>query len=277
MRVREKARIIASSLEGGQPDPSLSGDVAMRPLYDLGQRLRQVDPPELDTAALVAGAVRVREALVSRRPAQAGRPRVLSRLAWAGLAVLLALVVTTTGTALAAESSLPGQPLYPVKRAGEAVRLAWTWQPQGRAALHVEFAERRLAEVTAVCPGGECPAGLLDDLDVQTQKAQEEVERLPAGKNAALLERMVALTAHQEQVLLQVLAAAPDAARPGLERALERSRRGHERAQQALEKEKESENGKKQNAPSSPPHSPKPTKELHGPPQTPPGKGPKQP
>jgi len=277
MNVRQKAELLARSLEKGPADAFLSGDADLRSLHDLGQELRQVRHPELDTAALIAGAARVREALWARRRSdRAGRPRWFVRLAWSALALLLLLVVTTTGTALAAESSLPGQPLYPVKRASEAIRLALTWQTEGRAWLQIEFAERRLAEVAAVCGEGECPTDLLDDLGVQTQEAQEEVARLPVDKSAALLDRMVALTGHQEQVLSRILETAPDAAHPGLERALERSQHGHERAQQARKKGQQEEKGQ-ENSPAVPTHVHKPTKAPHGPPITPPGKGSKKP
>lgn len=273
MNVRQRAELVATSLENDQPDPRLFEDAELRSLHNLAHALRQVRHPELDTAALIAGTVRVREALVSRRPAQAGRPHWLTRMAWAALALLLVLAVTTTGTTLAAESSLPGQVLYPVKRAAEAVRLALTWGPQSRAVLRIEFAERRLVEVAAVCGEDECPAELLDDLGRQTRAAQEAVEGLPVEKHAVLLDRMVALTTHQEQVLTRILATAPDAARPGLERALENSRRGHERAQQAQEKDKEKGKGK-ENAPISPPRPSQPTKAPHGRAPSPPGRKP---
>jgi len=278
MNVREKARLLAGSLEAGRPDPELSRAPDVEALYNLGQQLRQVERPEPDPVALAAGVARVRRALAAARPASVGRPRRLARLAWAALALFLALVVTTTGTVLAAESSLPGELLYPIKRAGEEVHLALTWRAQSRAALRIDLAERRLAEVAAVCAGGECPADLLADMGAQTEAAQEATEQLPAGKHAALLDRMVALTARQGQVLQQVLAAAPDAARPGLEQALERSRHGHERAREALEKEKEQgREREKEKPPAAPADPPKPTKKPHGPPQTPPGKGPQQP
>lgn len=70
-------------------------------------------------------------------------PRAALQLA---LVALLMLTVGS-GTLFAAEQSLPGQPLYAVKRAGEAVRLSLTLDSLSRAALHLAFAERRAAEL----------------------------------------------------------------------------------------------------------------------------------
>ena len=174
----------------------------------------------------------------------------------------------STPTVLAAGGSLPGEPLYPVKRTVEEVQLALTWTPEQRSDLLVSFAERRLEEVVAVCTADDCPEDLLADLGAQTEAAAAEVDRLPEGKRAGLLEKMVALTGRQQEVLVSVLERAPDQARPGLERALERSRHGHQQARWALEKEKgplPKPPGPPEEPPARPTKEPKPTKELHGP------------
>jgi len=259
-------------------------EAGLAPLLGTARQVREVRHPAPSPAALAAGLVRVRDALAARRASR--RLGWFGRPAWAALGLSLVLVVVlalaTAGTVLAAESSVPGDTLYPVKRGVEAVQLALTWAPEARSALLVSLADRRLAEVQAVC-SAECPSWLLADLEEQSEAAQAAVERMPDGQRARLLEKMFLLTERQQEVLARVLERAPDAARPGLERALERSRRGHERARQALEKEiereKEMEKGKEreENAPSPPAHPLKPTKEPQGPAQGTPGKGPKQP
>ncbi len=243
MNARKKAELLAAFLEeqrreGEAPAGSELHEAGVLPLAELAARLQSVPHPELSPTALTTGLVRVREELAARGRSRQVRRRRFGRLAWAAIAVVAALLLTTTGTVLAAGDSLPGDLLYPVKRGSEAVQLALTWRPEARSELLLSFAERRLQEVTAVCSQVDCPEDLLYDLAGQTEEAAAEIERLPPGKQAGLWEKMTLLTERQQEVLTTVMEGAPASARPGLERALERSRRGHERARQGLEKEK---------------------------------------
>jgi len=78
------------------------------------------------------------------------------RQAFAGaVAILVAVVLIGGGTIVASAESLPDHPLYPVKRAVESARLLLAVSPQSKAALHVEFASRRLNEAMAVAQKGQ--------------------------------------------------------------------------------------------------------------------------
>ena len=82
----------------------------------------------------------------------AAAPRLrnyLFRLAL-GLAVVLVVIFSAGGIALASREALPGDALYPVKRTVERAQLAFTFQADEKAALHIELAERRLLEVQAL-------------------------------------------------------------------------------------------------------------------------------
>jgi len=71
-----------------------------------------------------------------------GQPR------WATVvAVVLALLLVSSGTVAAASNSMPDQPLYPVKRASEQARLALTPSPLRKAELYARLADRRVAEI----------------------------------------------------------------------------------------------------------------------------------
>jgi hypothetical protein len=71
-----------------------------------------------------------------------GQPR------WATVvAVVLAILLLSSGTVAAASGSMPDQPLYPVKRASEQVRLALTFSPLHRAELYARLADRRVLEI----------------------------------------------------------------------------------------------------------------------------------
>lgn len=157
--------------------PDDAGELA--PLLEAAARARDTfdffEPPS--TAGLASGRRRMLEAAARKRTA-AGQPRwgsVLAALRQApsqvyrgalgaigqlfrtparGLAmatVLLAVVVVAGGTTVvAAADSLPGDPLYGVKRTGERVRLALTTDPATRASLHARFNRERQTEARAV-------------------------------------------------------------------------------------------------------------------------------
>jgi hypothetical protein len=61
--------------------------------------------------------------------------------------VLLALLLVSSGTVAAAQSSMPDQPLYAVKRATEQARLALTLSPLRKAELYAKLADRRVLEI----------------------------------------------------------------------------------------------------------------------------------
>ena len=75
-------------------------------------------------------------------------PRRISVLAGA-----LAFAVALTGIAVGATRSLPGQPLYAAKRATEALQLYGAGDSLERGNRHLQFAETRLREVSALASG----------------------------------------------------------------------------------------------------------------------------
>lgn len=79
----------------------------------------------------------------------AGRSRLVFRLAL--LALLAAVLLGGSRTlALAAPAWLPGDVFYPLKTRGESLSLLFAPSPASKAALHTEFARRRLIEVQAL-------------------------------------------------------------------------------------------------------------------------------
>jgi len=140
---RKRSDLLAAALDGQRLPPEMLEEAGLAPLLDTARQVREVRHPAPSPAALAGGLVRVRDALAARR----GSPRLgwLGRPAWAALGLSLVLVVVlalaTSGTVLAAESSVPGDALYPVKRSVETVQLALTWAPEARSALLVSLAD----------------------------------------------------------------------------------------------------------------------------------------
>jgi hypothetical protein len=64
--------------------------------------------------------------------------------------LIIALVIGTSGVALASQSAIPGTTLYPIKITIENAELAITPGSMGDARLHIEFAQRRLSEVQSL-------------------------------------------------------------------------------------------------------------------------------
>ena len=85
-------------------------------------------------------------AVLAPRPNRFSFPAIL-RPALAAAAIL---VLVTAGATSAAASSLPGDPLYAVKRASEDVRVALTFDDVARTQLLSELTDRRLEELAEV-------------------------------------------------------------------------------------------------------------------------------
>lgn len=84
--------------------------------------------------------------VLAPRPGRFSFPVILRPALAAAAIVLLVLAGATS----AAASSLPGDPLYAVKRASEDVRLALAFDGTARLQLLSELADRRLAELAEV-------------------------------------------------------------------------------------------------------------------------------
>lgn len=114
-----------------------------------------------DQARKRASRLRFLEA-VERRSRQGWLRRWLSgrltgarpRWAMAISALVIAIVMGSTGTVVAAESSVPGDPLYPVKRVGERARLMLSFTDHREADIHAQLLDRRVEELQAVTDKG---------------------------------------------------------------------------------------------------------------------------
>jgi len=253
--------------------PQYAGQLA--PLIQVVDRIRKTSHPTLSVSAAKAIERRLLKRGAELRQSTRAKPslwflpfslRPLVTVA-ATLIVVLALVLAGGGGIVyASTDSLPGSPLYGVKRATEQVQLFLTPTGTKRAELHISFAQRRLEELQALAEiKGQVDEEALAAIAEETELALEETEKAPAQDKPALLDKLVSLTKRQQAVLERVQAEAPEAAQKGLNRALEASQRGHERSREALEKEKPGRDVKptKSSLPTKTPkptHTPRPTK-----------------
>ena len=144
--------------------------VELEPLLRIAlraQELKPVEPPSM--TALAAGRRRFLQEAARLRQREA-LPRAgwlftllrpMPRWVWArrsfaitALTVFLLLALLGGGVVVASANSLPGDPLYPIKRATEQVQLSFTFDPAAKARLREEFEERRREETRAIVKAG---------------------------------------------------------------------------------------------------------------------------
>ena len=101
----------------------------------------------------------------------------------------LTFILLGGGAVYAADSSLPGDTLYPVKRSVEALRLAASLSDRGDALLHLDFAEKRLVEVRQL-------ASTARDADL---RAALEAYRIELETGVTLLRQVHGVNGEREQ------------------------------------------------------------------------------
>ncbi len=155
----------------------------------------------------------------------------LARLAAAFAAALLLL----GGTAVASASSLPEEPLYPLKLAVEGLQLAMAPSPQVRAELEMRFATRRLEEVETATRQGKVEAVQrgLTLYEERLESVLKRAELTSAPADGELGQRLQQSLDRQQEVLSEVYNLVPEQAQPSILHAMEVSKRGREQAEEA--------------------------------------------
>jgi len=119
------------------------------------------------------------------------------------LSIVIALVLATSGTVAASAGSLPGEPLYAVKRLGEQIELNFAPADQ-QAMIHAAHAETRLSEIEKLAAKGVVLPGLLIEMQAETQAAVSGAKTLPAKQQTGVLSAIVILTNKQETALAKI-------------------------------------------------------------------------
>jgi hypothetical protein len=127
------------------------------------------------------------------------------RGAAAAAVVLLAVMIGGGGMVRASGDTLPGETLYPVKRAAEEARLAFQFSDAGKAELHLAHAERRASEVSTLLAQGDTsrvqPA--LDLLQQDINSVTGIAQAIPDDETASRLNSHLEDSASQSLALLQ--------------------------------------------------------------------------
>ena len=124
------------------------------------------------------------------------------------LSIVIALILATSGTVAASAGSLPGEPLYAVKRLTEQTELFFA-PPDQQATIHTAHAEARLSEIEKLAAQGVILPGLLDEMKAETQAALSGAKTLSAKQQASVLSAIVVLMTKQETVLAKIQSQLP--------------------------------------------------------------------
>jgi hypothetical protein len=151
------------------------------------------------------------------------------RLTAGVLIALLVLAAAGGSTVYAAQSSLPGDVLYPVKTGAEDIQLAVTWGTEAKADLRLKLAQRRIDEATQQAELNRTIN--VQALDTVERQFNDAIKELSGSNDTAatnkILSRLSTATLNQQVQLQQALANAPEASKPALKHALEITRRGN--------------------------------------------------
>ena len=215
----------------------------LRPLLTSAAWLRSAPArPALTAARRQALENRVLARVTSPRVARPlpKRPRAftwpLARRGWAWAVAVVAVFVALATTAVSASAaSLPGDLLYPVKRLTEQVEVTLT-PPTDQAALHAEFAQRRLNEFVSLMDRGAVHPDLLTEMSAEMNYTLDNTGELSPDQQAVLLTTVDQLDNQQVQVIKSVVDKAPAAAQTQLDDVLAKGAARRAEVKRRLEK-----------------------------------------
>ena len=133
------------------------------------------------------------------------------RFRWATvLTVILVMLVASGGLVAAASTSMPDNPLYPIKLAVEQLQLNLTFSDLGKANLYAKFADRRVAEIIHMAQKGNVSLA-----DAATQRLDDQLAMIAtfaSGKeeDSRILEGAAQETITIPETKLQPLPPAPN-------------------------------------------------------------------
>jgi len=147
----------------------------------------------------------------------------MSPLLVRGVAFALALLFVfggAIGTVAAANRSLPGDMLYPVKLLVEDLSLTVTLNSQDEAVLHLALANRRIEEVIALAERGTSPGpAVLERLQTHLQTSLKLAAGLPDSQMAPVLQKVEKTLAEQKTAVSLAMGEVPEPARGTLRQA----------------------------------------------------------
>ncbi|MBN1190285.1 MAG: hypothetical protein JXA46_11075 [Dehalococcoidales bacterium] len=111
-----------------------------------------------------------------------------ARVALTVLAVIIVVAMAGSGTAYAAQDSLPGDVLYPLKKGTEGARLLVAGDSADKAVLNLQFAQRRLEEMRRLAGKDEKRAGeAVNGYGANLEAAATEINKIDDTASLAIV------------------------------------------------------------------------------------------
>ncbi len=151
--------------------PDLAGE--LRPALQTAQNARLAASSQVPEGAMRRSRARMQSRAAELRSKRRvfGLPAAFPRLAMAALALVLAIFLSLNGLAVVSAKALPGDTLYPVKRAAENVRLQLAGSSENRLHIEEQYQQRRADEIRNLLSQGSMRSvsfeGLVEEADSQ--------------------------------------------------------------------------------------------------------------
>jgi hypothetical protein len=159
----------------------------------------------LDAAAQHRERVRVTQTLTRKEKKPKMKLLLATRLISAILAAVIGTAAVGGGVTWAASDSLPGDVLYPVKLAGEDLRLSLASTPESQVELALQFADERVAELEALVERGSLtPETVVARMEHHLFRAMNQAAWASEEEMPGLLKRIAQRTQVQAQTLQQL-------------------------------------------------------------------------
>jgi len=181
----------------------------LEPLLRLAERIEDLPKPEPNPEAVESVLTKIRKMAVKERQKEKKfsfrkifslQPAFVRAIA----VVLLIIFIGWTSMSLSAKS-VPGDFLYPIKLFTEKVQYTLTVSPEGKAELHLVFADRRTNELVLSFKEGEMiNKVLLNAMLNEAQSALKYSESLSAERSAILVAKVGKCNQHQQRVLEEI-------------------------------------------------------------------------
>jgi hypothetical protein len=190
--------------------PELNGS-ELKSMLELAQAIKPADvSPTPEFRRLLRSRIfEDTEAVKAKAAKESGRgwffPLMSVRATATGLLAFL-VMAGGAGSVYAAQSSLPGDVLYPVKMGVEKIQVAVTRDPEQKAYLYLAQAQRRIDEVATEVSLNRTPdASALAAVPEKTDAALREIGKAPTGRADAFLSHLAETTTNQQIVLGAIL------------------------------------------------------------------------
>lgn len=157
----EKLDRLIESVARGERELASVRDAKLREAVRVALRMHKNAPSGLDALARARMRDRVLGSVRPRRPTLADRAAIAFEMlakpapyAVRLIAVAALCIATVAGATVVGADTLPDDPLYSLKLAGEDLRLTLAHSAEDRAAVQLSIAEHRLAEAEALATSG---------------------------------------------------------------------------------------------------------------------------